>query len=59
MFSMLLNLTKAAVSVALAPVALAADVVTLPKSAMDGAEPFDKTASMLANAVEHVSKAID
>jgi hypothetical protein len=59
MFEMLGNLAKAAVSVAVAPVALAVDIVTLPASAEDphrGA--FDRTAALLDNAGDCVKAAV-
>jgi hypothetical protein len=48
MFNMLTNLTKAAVAVAVTPVAVVADLVTLPASSCDlNRGAFDKTASVL------------
>lgn len=48
MFGMLTNLTKAAVAVVVAPVAVVADIVTLPESSCDlNRGPFDKTAAVL------------
>jgi len=59
MFSMLTNLTKAAVAVAVSPVALAVDIVTLPDSASSlDKGPFDRTAKVLGAAGDAVSKAI-
>jgi len=59
MFSMLTNLTKAAVAVAVAPVALVVDIVTLPDSASSyNKGPFDRTAKVLGAAGDAVSKAI-
>lgn len=59
MFSMLTNLTKAAVAVAVAPVALIADVATLPASADDiDAGPFDKTAACLKAAGNAFNEAV-
>jgi hypothetical protein len=59
MFSMIGNLAKAAVAVALTPVALMVDVVTLPLSAMDlHAGPFDRTKVLLNSTGENVHKAI-
>lgn len=60
MFSMLSNLTKAAVSVALAPVVIVVDVVTLPATADDPRKgAFDNTAKLLSNAGECISKAVE
>jgi hypothetical protein len=59
MFSMIGNLAKAAAAVALTPVALVVDVVTLPSSAMDlQAGPFDRTKALLSSAGENAHKAI-
>jgi uncharacterized protein YgiB involved in biofilm formation len=58
MFNMLGNLTKAAVSVALTPVALAVDVVMIPQSCADLDGPFDRTAALLKNAAECVEEAV-
>ncbi len=55
---MLLNILKATVSVALTPVTLVADILTLPASASDGNGPFDRTAAMLKNAQECVKEAV-
>lgn len=57
MFKLLTNLTKAAVGVALTPVALAKDVVTLPARAMDDEHPFKSTKAMLENVGECVDEA--
>lgn len=60
MFGVLTNLAKAAVAVAATPVALAADIVTLPASASSiHGGPFDRTASMLTAAGECVKEAVD
>ena len=55
---MLLNLMKATVSVALTPVTVVADILTLPASALDGDGPFDRTAAMLKTAQECVNEAV-
>lgn len=53
------NLLKAAVAVALTPVAIVADVVTMPASADRGdAHPFGMTGALLKAAGENVSKAV-
>lgn len=57
--NMLTNLTKAAVSVVLAPVALVVDLVTLPASSMSPYRGvFDRTRDLLANAGDCVIAAI-
>ena len=57
MFGILGNLTKAAVAVALSPVALAVDVVTLPASADNGDSPFKRTEKLLGAAGENIVEA--
>ena len=60
MFGILGNLTKAVVAVALTPVAVAVDIVTLPASAERGEDhPFGRTAALLDSAGKSVSKAIE
>jgi hypothetical protein len=60
MFKMLGNLTKAVVSVAVAPVAVIVDVVKLPETATDPRRgPFDTTGSVLKNAGECFKKAVE
>jgi hypothetical protein len=60
MFGFLGNLTKAVVAVALTPVAVVVDVVTLPASADRGDDhPFGLTAKLLNSAGKNVEKAID
>jgi hypothetical protein len=60
MFGILGNLTKAAVAMALTPVALVVDLVTLPASANRGDDhPFGRTGELLNAAGKNVSKAID
>lgn len=57
--NLLTNLVKAAVSVALTPVAAVADVLTLPASSLDPYRgPFDRTAAMLKNAGECAVEAV-
>lgn len=57
---MFTNLLKAAVAVVVTPVALVADIVTLPASAEDlHRGPFDRTASMLKTAADNVNKAVN
>ena len=55
---MLGNLLKAAIAVALTPVAIVADVVTLPASAFRDDHTFGITGSLLRAAGENVSKAV-
>ena len=56
---MLFELVKAAAAVALSPVALVADIVTLPASSCDYTRgPFDRTAKLLDAAGKNVSKAV-
>jgi hypothetical protein len=53
------KLLKAAVGVALSPVALAVDIVTLPASAENPRSgAFDRTAKMLSDAGKNVSDAV-
>lgn len=59
MFSTITNLAKAAVAAAVTPVALVADIATLPASADDwNAGPFDKTSACLKAAGKAVDDAI-
>jgi hypothetical protein len=59
MFDLLSNLTKAAVNVAISPVALAVDLVTLPLSAENGDDAFERTSDRLAAAGKNIKKALD
>ncbi len=53
------NLFKAAVSVALTPVALAVDLVTLPASADDlRRSPFDRAGKLLNAAGDNINKEV-
>lgn len=59
MLNMLTNLTKATVAVAVSPVAIVADVLTLPASSMDPYRgPFDRTAAALKAAGQCATEAI-
>ena len=59
MFNMITKLTKAAVAVTLAPVALVVDVVTLPASTDDFRKgPFDRTAELLKIAGKNVKDSV-
>lgn len=54
------NLFKAAVATVATPVALVADVVTLPASALDHRKnPFERTESMIKAVSDNVVKAVD
>lgn len=57
MFNILSNLTKAAVAVVVAPVAVVADVVCLPATAFEDTHPFGMTAKLLDNAGKAIDKA--
>lgn len=59
MFSMLTNLTKAAVATALTPVAVAVDIVKLPSTAYNNEPAFGETEKMLKTAGECVEKAVE
>jgi hypothetical protein len=60
MFGMLTSLAKAAVGAVVAPVALAADVVTLPATAGDlHRGPFDSTPKVLSNTMKNLQDAVD
>jgi hypothetical protein len=52
------KLMKAAVAVTLSPVALVADIVTLPASADSGRSPFSRTGKLLDSAGKNVSDAV-
>jgi hypothetical protein len=59
MFGMLEKLTKATVAVALTPIAVVVDVVSLPATSMDlkrGA--FDNTEKLLKSAAQNVEDAL-
>lgn len=56
---MLFNIAKALVAVAVSPVALVVDIVTLPASSCDyNRGPFDRTAKVLDAAGKNISDAI-
>lgn len=59
MFGILSNLTKAVVGVVVAPVALAIDIVSLPKDACDNNDAFSRTESVLNSVGQNVKDAID
>lgn len=58
MFGMLESLTKAAVSVAVTPIAAAVDVVMIPVDASEDGEVFQRTQSALNNAAENFGDAV-
>jgi hypothetical protein len=59
MINLFTNVLKAAVAVVVTPVAIVADVLTLPASSMDPHRgPFDRTASMLGAAGDCIKAAI-
>lgn len=59
MFSILSNLAKAAVAVAVTPVTLAVDIVSLPGTAYGDGEPFEHTAKALGQASKAFDAAVD
>jgi hypothetical protein len=59
MFSIITNLTKAAVAVVATPVALVVDVVKLPVTAFEDRDPFTNTSKMLNSVGKSVSKAVE
>ncbi len=58
MFGMLESLTKAAVSVTVAPVTVVVDAVMIPIDASEDGEVFQRTKSTLNNAAENFSDAV-
>ena len=58
MFSMVRNLTKAAISVVVTPVAAVVDVLTLPASAEYNKPPFGLTEALLKNTSKCVKEAV-
>lgn len=59
MFGIFEDLTKAAVATVVTPVALVADVLTLPASAMDpNRGAFDRTEAMLDAVGDNLNKAV-
>jgi hypothetical protein len=58
-FNILTNLTKAEAAVVLTPVAVVADIVTLPASVdTPGAHPFGKTGALLGAAANAANEAV-
>jgi hypothetical protein len=58
MFDILANVVKAGVAVVASPVALVADIVTLPSTALDGKPAFGRTGKMLGAAGDCISEAV-
>lgn len=58
MLSILTNLTKAVVAVAVTPASVVVDVVKLPATAYDGRHPFDSTKRRLQQASEAMDAAV-
>lgn len=58
MFGTLANVVKAGVALAASPVALVADIVTLPSTAYDGKPAFGRTGKMLDAAGSCISEAV-
>ena len=58
MFSMIRNLTRATISVAVTPIAVVVDVLTLPASAEYNKPPFGLTEALLKNAGKCVKEAV-
>jgi hypothetical protein len=58
MLDMLKNLTKAATAVALTPLALVADIVTLPASALKYEPPFKATGTLLEIIADNAKKSV-
>jgi hypothetical protein len=50
---------KAVVAVAVSPVALVVDIVTLPASAFDNKDAFHRTGALLKSAGDNVMKAVN
>ena len=59
MFGMLEKLTKAAVAVAVTPVALAVDTVMIPFDAENRGDVYSRTTNLLESAGKNISKAVD
>ena len=59
MFNMLSNLAKATVAVVVTPVAVVADLVTLPASADDGTHPFGYTKGLISQAGKAFDRAVE
>ena len=53
------SLLKAAVAVAVSPIAVVVDVVTLPATAFENKDAFHRTSALLESAGKNVMKAVD
>lgn len=58
MFDLLTNTIKAAVAVAVSPVDMVVDVVTLPSTALEGKHAFGRTAKRFQQAAEAIDAAV-
>jgi hypothetical protein len=59
MFGIFTNLTKAALNVAVTPLAVAKDIVSLPVTAYEDKNPFESTSKVLDNVSKSLNKALD
>lgn len=59
MLGLFKNLTKAALNVAVTPVAIVTDVVKLPVTAFEDRSPFEQTSKRLKDANECLDAALD
>lgn len=59
MFKILSSITKAAVAVAVTPLAVVADVVKLPATADSNKHPFQHTKEMMGAAADNIKNAVD
>ena len=55
---MFTNLLKSVIAVAVAPVDLVVDIVTLLSTALDGEDPFKRTSNRLAQAGDALNEAL-
>lgn len=58
MFDILTNVVKAGLAVVASPVALVADLATLPSSSFDGKPPFGRTGKLLGTAGDCITAAV-
>lgn len=58
MFKSISSLTKAALSVAVSPITIVMDIVTLPSTAYDNKHPFGNTKAVFNNAGKLVKETI-
>lgn len=59
MFDIFKNLTKAALNVAVTPIAIVTDVVKFPVTAFEGRTPFESTEKRLSDAGKCLDAALD